>query len=418
MNPIDHDDLIKLNERLDAILSSDKALEAAAKSKSSLFRAAAELTQAEHPQVTDAMRERMRAKMLQAVPQTELIIPKKKAIILRPQFSGWAAKVAAIALILFFVGLATPPALASSLPGDALYPVKRGIENVELAFAGDYIGQVNVHLAHSQRRLDESERLISKARFDTSVMQDALSSLETAIGIANDHDLFVQHPELEGRAASTLSAFNQTLATAEAAELVAQSDVLRLESNQDSVMAYMPSVMADPSNSSEVNLVDNPPSPTETSTEIVEATTSSDTVTAEATEVSDAPIAYVNADGNVNVREGAGTAYAVIARITPNTAVTMLGVAGDWTEVRLVDGRVGWIANFLLSETPMPDETSVTSDPDSAGTTDSTGATSSGSIDSPPNCNGQGRSCEAPGHGGENPGTGNSSGNANGGRDD
>jgi hypothetical protein len=413
MNPIDHDDLIKFDERLDTMFTSDKALEAAVHSKSSLFRAAAELSKAEHPQLSDAMRERMRAKVLQAVPQVS--VDKKKAI-LYPQFNSWAAKVAAIVLVLFFVGLATSPVLANSLPGDALYPVKRGLENIELVFAGDFVGQVNVHLAHSERRLDESERLLGKARFDANVMEDALGSLETAIGIANDHDLFTQHPELEGRAEFVISNFNQTLASAEDADLVSLSEIARLESSQNAVMAYLPSEMAEPSNSSEVNIVDNPSTATETAVSdrgesTSEATTASDDATSEATDDSDVETAYVNAGGNVNVRSGAGTAYGVIAQLKPNTAVSTLSVAGDWTEVRLEDGRVGWIANFLLGETPRPVNSTAT-----PGTTgDVTGGATDGSTDGSSNCSGGGRSCEAPGHGGENPGTGNTNGNANGG---
>jgi uncharacterized membrane protein YgcG len=423
MNPINHDDLIKLNERLDHMLSSDKALEAAAESKSSLFRAAAELSQAEHPQVSDAMRERMRAKMLQAMPQTAAAEVKPQKAILRPQFkvNAWAVRVAAIVLVLLFVGLATPPALASSLPGDALYPVKRGLETVELAFAGDYLGQVSTHLNLSERRLDESEKLLAKERFDSTVMDDALGSLEAAIRIANDHNLFTEHPELESRASATFSKFEQTLVDAEAADLVESSEVARLEESQNVVMGFLPSEMADPSSSSEV--VTTSTQAPEAATEDVERATedSSDVAAAAETVVVEGETLYVNADGNVNVREGAGTAYPVIARLTPNSPVTSLASSGDWTQVRLADGREGWVANFLLGEEPMPVETPDTT---TAGTDEPTGGTSSsvtggtsgtgGGGSGSTSCTGGGRSCEAPGHGGTIPGSGNSGSGNNG----
>jgi uncharacterized membrane protein YgcG len=419
MNPINHDDLIKLNERLDHMLSSDKALEAAAESKSSLFRAAAELTSAEHPQLSDAMRERMRAKMLQAMPQAVSAEVKPQKAILRPQFkvNAWAARVAAVVLVLLFVGLATPPALASSLPGDALYPVKRGLETVELAFAGDFLGQANAHLNLSERRLDESEKLLAKERFDSNVMNDALGSLEVAIRIANDHNLFTEHPDLESRASATFSKFEQTLVDAEAADLVESSEVARLEESQELVMAFLPSEMADPSSSSEV-VTTSTQAPEVVSEETERATEDSEDVAAAAeTVVVEGETLYVNADGNVNVREGAGTAYPVIARLTPNAPVTSLELSGDWTKVRLADGREGWIANFLLDEEPMPVETPDTT---SAGTDEPTGSTSSSVTGGTSGdggsgtCTSGGRSCEAPGHGGTIPGSSNSGSGNNG----
>jgi len=417
MNP-NHDELIQLNERLDRMLSSDKALEAAAKSQSSLFRAAAELTSAEHPQVSDAMRERMRAKMLQAVPE-----PKAAPIVkpvLRPNFAGWAAKVAAVILVLLFVGLATPPALASSLPGDALYPAKRGLEAVELAFAGDALGQVNVHFSHSERRIDESERLLAKGRYDTGVMEDALSSLETAIRIANDNNLFEQNRNLESRSTAILGSFQQSLTSAAAADLVSDTEIARLELSESSVMAFLPSQMAEPSNSSEVTATESSPSatpePSATATQTVEVapTEEAPDLTEEAPLSEDEVIVYVNAEGNVNVREGAGTAYPVIARLNPASEITAIGTAGDWTQVRLEDGREGWIASFLLSAT----EPVIVTEPISESTDNLTGGTdpnegSSSGTSNPNNgdCE-RGRSCEAPGH---TNGQG-TNGNANGGR--
>lgn len=408
MNSINHDDLIKLNERLDTILSSDKALEAAAKSKSSVFRAAAELTRAEHPAPTDAMRERMRAKMLQAVPVAPSLAKKP---VLRPNFMGLAAKVAAVVLVFLFVGLLSQFALANSLPGDIFYSAKRGFETVELVFAGDALAVVNVHLAQSERRLDESERMLAKGQFDTKVMEDALTSLESAIRIANDNNLFEQDAALEARSQSIFSDFTETLEVAEAANLVPQTELLRLEASEELVMGALPSLMADPSSSSEVTTeLEASPTveiePTEVPSEV------SPEETEPPLEILDNTVVYVNAEGSVNVREGAGTAYPVIAQLNSGISVTAIGAAGDWTQVQLADGRTGFIANFLLSETeptPVPEEIVATEETGAATDTGTSGGTTgtTGASDTP-SCE-RGRSCDSPGHS-------NGNNNGNGGR--
>jgi len=413
MKQINHDDLIKLNERLDSMLSSDKVLEAAAQSKSPVFRAAAELTKAEHPQLSAEMRERMRAKVLKAVPTVQK--PTKQAIF-RPTFLSTVAKIAAVLVLIIFVGVATPPALANSLPGDFLYPAKRGLETVELVFAGDALGQVTVHLNQSERRLDESERLLAKGRFESSVMDDALISLESAIRIANDNNLFESYATLELRSSGILTDFVETLDTAEAANLVDDAELARLESGEELVMAHLPSQMAEPSSSSEVTSRVEASPTAETAVTAVETEASPEATEAVIVYMEETTV-YVNAEGNVNVRDGAGTAYNVIARVIPNSAVTAIGVAGDWTQVRLEDGRVGWIANFLLSQTPPVVEAEATETVDTgtpvdtgAGTTGSTSSTSS-STNPPPTPCPRGRSCEAPGHGNGGGNNGGGSGN-------
>jgi Domain of unknown function (DUF5667) len=55
-------------------------------------------------------------------------------------------------------------ASTSSLPEDALYPVKTTIEEAQLILAGDQ-EDFNLHLAFANRRLEEVEALVNQERF-------------------------------------------------------------------------------------------------------------------------------------------------------------------------------------------------------------------------------------------------------------
>jgi V8-like Glu-specific endopeptidase len=64
-------------------------------------------------------------------------------------------------------------------------------------------------------------------------------------------------------------------------------------------------------------------------------------------------IIYVdnNSDGGLNVRPGPGTQYPYFTEIDPGTALTLLGASGKWSNVRLPDGRTGWVYTPLLTWT-------------------------------------------------------------------
>ncbi|OQY48738.1 MAG: hypothetical protein B6242_01605 [Anaerolineaceae bacterium 4572_78] len=62
----------------------------------------------------------------------------------------------------------------------------------------------------------------------------------------------------------------------------------------------------------------------------------------------------VNVEGNsLNVRNGAGTDFNIISRLTNGSNVTILrrNLSGDWYEVRLIDGRIGWLASEFIEVT-------------------------------------------------------------------
>jgi len=51
----------------------------------------------------------------------------------------------------------------------------------------------------------------------------------------------------------------------------------------------------------------------------------------------------------VNVRGGPGTNYNVVAKLVRGDETTVLSDNGDgWLEVEMLDGQIGWMADFLL----------------------------------------------------------------------
>jgi SH3 domain protein len=56
---------------------------------------------------------------------------------------------------------------------------------------------------------------------------------------------------------------------------------------------------------------------------------------------------------NLTLRTGAGTEYRIIGGLETGDSVTILAREENWTQVRTVDGKEGWIsAGFLLPEPP------------------------------------------------------------------
>ena len=54
--------------------------------------------------------------------------------------------------------------------------------------------------------------------------------------------------------------------------------------------------------------------------------------------------------GTVNVRSGAGTQFSQIGQVRQGSYVTILGEQNGWFRVRLADGKIGWLAGWLIEE--------------------------------------------------------------------
>jgi len=117
---------------------------------------------------TEGMRQRVLSRVLQRVrmqarashrrPSTE----QRRPWILRPAYA--IAGLALAALLTFSTGVAY--AAESTLPGDALYPVKRGLEEVRLALSATVEGDAELTASFADRRLAEIEGLTARGRWD------------------------------------------------------------------------------------------------------------------------------------------------------------------------------------------------------------------------------------------------------------
>jgi hypothetical protein len=59
----------------------------------------------------------------------------------------------------------------------------------------------------------------------------------------------------------------------------------------------------------------------------------------------------VEITGNtVNVRASASTTAAKVGSVTKGTKVTLLKESGDWYQIKLADGTIGWVASYLTKK--------------------------------------------------------------------
>ncbi len=80
-------------------------------------------------------------------------------------FTSLLAIIAVITILFGSAGV-TAYASKSSLPGDALYPVKTGLELTRVSLARDAALQAQLYLSFAERRLDEISQLVAEGRFD------------------------------------------------------------------------------------------------------------------------------------------------------------------------------------------------------------------------------------------------------------
>jgi len=82
----------------------------------------------------------------------------------RPFFTrGWATALAAC-LALLFIATSALTASAASVPGDALYPLKRSLENVQLSLAANPTDRWQLKQRFTARRITEAQQLLAQGR--------------------------------------------------------------------------------------------------------------------------------------------------------------------------------------------------------------------------------------------------------------
>lgn len=99
----------------------------------------------------------------------------------------------------------------------------------------------------------------------------------------------------------------------------------------------------------------------ETTPEAPAEATAEAAATAEATDTPLVIFGVIDADQTVNVREGPARVFRAVAAARPGDRVQIIGRSGDgdWLQIRLADGREGWISSGLVRveepATPTPD---------------------------------------------------------------
>lgn len=291
--------------------------------------------------------------------------------------------------------------------------VAQQIEVLEVALVSD---EVAGHLNSTKQLVNLVNQSIDEGSFATQEFDEAIQQLAEATTLATNGNVFSYAPQLENELAQTYVSLNGTLQRAYAEQTATYGSLDRLSDMSAALaeehiifaVATSPIVASALDISSEANDIQ---SSTEQNTEVelsaenttevnstnpVSALETEDNVTVE-NQLGDFKdnIGYIDATARVNVREMPVTG-SIIAQLDPATQVTIISVENNWVEVELSDGTIGWIAEFLVSDTPVTititnpvdiDDTSGVNT-DSTGNTDDTGLNKFG-------CE-NGNSCNAP----------------------
>lgn len=118
---------------------------------SAAFKIRARVSLMEHIRASQAMKETRR--------------PISQAGVRQVWYAGWskaATIIIAVILAISGVGAGTAYASQGSLPGDVLYPVKLGTEQVQRLLTADDVSRVNLELGFADTRLKEMEEVVEK----------------------------------------------------------------------------------------------------------------------------------------------------------------------------------------------------------------------------------------------------------------
>jgi hypothetical protein len=373
----------ELANRLDEVLGSDETQSSAAKPNDPRIDIALTFANASHPEMSPEMLARIQSKVLDTHRQQfrqKQISRSRYPVVLR-----WAS---AAAMFIVFFGAAAMPSVASSVPGEVWYPLKRNIESIELVFASSSVSRAEVHLTQAERRINEVQILLQQRVFDANLMIDARHSLADFENVAAD-----LLPRDESRAAWVSESIAILLQDAQQMGIISEAEVVALLPTvipiSTEAPTSTPTVVISPTATATNTLIPTvsptavvpasltpSPLPTTVSTQIVQSVTTdteepsptatdtatlmptvSNTPLPTATATSLSPVTTMYVVEKANVRQQPARNQAVIAVIEQGTAVEVIGEddTNSWWNVKLQDGTIGWVAKFLLSnELPTP----------------------------------------------------------------
>jgi hypothetical protein len=368
----------ELANRLDEVLGSDETQSIVAQPNDPRIDIAVTFANARHPEMSPEMLARIQSKVVAA--HRQQLRPQRTY---RPQVAMTLRWATAAAVVLIFCGAAAMPSVASSVPGELWYPVKRNLENVEILFASSSVSRAEVHLTQAERSINEVQTLLQQRVFDANLMIDARHSLADFENVAAD-----LLPREESRAAWVSESIAILLQDAQQMGIISEAEVVALLPTVIPISTEAPTSTptvvisptatttntliptASPTAVVSASLTSSPlpttvepvatdteePSPTVTDT-VTYTPTASNTPLPTATATSVAPVTTMYVVEKANVRQQPARNQAIIAVIEQGTAVEVIGEddTNSWWNVKLQDGRTGWVANFLLSnELPAP----------------------------------------------------------------
>jgi hypothetical protein len=169
-----------------------------------LTEAAAQLAAAPRPALPPDVKARIQAQVAQAAQhrQAQTFSPGLRA----SPLVRWAVAAGLAVALLFAASI--PPALAS-VPGDALYPVKQAVEQVELALAASPEARTGVYMTFAERRLAESRALLERGTVSRETILATLDNLRQAADSARDASMIT--PALEARTIGIVADLNAAL---------------------------------------------------------------------------------------------------------------------------------------------------------------------------------------------------------------
>jgi len=136
-----------------------------------------------HAEVSPGFRSRARQHLIEAMRQPDGVYEKRRARSgLRALPMGLATSLIAGLLVIAIAGGTTVYASQRSLPGETLYPVKTGVEKLQLTLTFDQESKASRHLTMAQRRVDEAAAQASRENdFNTSAATRVAAQLDTAL---------------------------------------------------------------------------------------------------------------------------------------------------------------------------------------------------------------------------------------------
>lgn len=170
---------------------------------------------------------RVRSQILDRISLPQTLIQDSKAgrgWAILPRMLRISSGILGTLLIVVSLTLATAAAALQSNPGDAIYPLKRVVEKMELKLATDQAQQANLQIKFADNRLDELQQVLEKRQAGKLSDQEAQRILVSAV------------QDLKNSTAAATTASNSQPKVAILTKLIAlsnkQSEVLKSASIQ------------------------------------------------------------------------------------------------------------------------------------------------------------------------------------------